>query len=65
MSQTYWGHVFDLSVSRAGIGHVTVQVAIFYRCSIETKSVPSAFVEIMGPKHIEVATLTFQGHVMA
>jgi len=38
-------------------------VAISYRRSIVTKSLSPAIFEIMGTKHIEVTTLTFQGHV--
>jgi len=32
-------------------------------CSIGTKSLSPTVVEIMGPKYIEVMTLTFLGHV--
>ena len=38
------------------------QVAISYRNSIVTKSLSPAIFNIMGTKHIEVTTLTFQGH---
>ena len=56
---------------RESNGHLTYdvtwpfgsQVAIFYRCSIVTKSVSLAVFEIMGSKHIGVTTLTFLRHV--
>ena len=37
--------------------------AVSYRCSTVTEFVSSAVFEKMGPKHIEVATLTFRDHV--
>jgi len=37
--------------------------SISYRRSIVTDSLSPAVLEILGPKHIGVTTLTFQGHV--
>jgi len=59
------GHHIDLSRPHDVIVHVTIryQGAVSYRRSIVTESVYPAVLEIMGPKHIGVMTLTFQDHV--
>ena len=63
--QIYRSHDLDLLGSRDVIGHVTIwyPYSISYRRSIVTNSLSPAVFEILGPKHIGVKTLTFQGHV--
>ena len=66
--QIYRGHDLDLLGSRDVIGHVTIWCpfalySISYRRSIVTDSLSPAVFEVLGPKHIGVTTLTFQGHV--
>jgi len=58
MTLTFQDHV-TLSVTQP----FDSQVAISYKHSIVTKSLSPAIFEIMGMKHIEVMTLTFQGDV--
>jgi len=61
--QIYLGHDLDLLGSREVIGHVTIwyPYSISYGCSIVTNSLD--IFQILGPKHIGVTTLTFQGHM--
>jgi len=63
--QIHLGRDLDLLGSRKVIGHVTIwyRYSISYGCSIVTNSLFPAVFEILGPKHIGVTTLTFQGHV--
>jgi len=60
-----WATNFDLSghVTSLGTGLFDTPGAISYRCSIITESFCLTIFDIMGPKHIRITTLTFQGHV--
>jgi len=67
---SYWrwidlGHDLDLLGSLDVIGHVifNTHVPFPYRYSIINESLSPALFEIIGAKHIEVTTWTFQGHV--
>jgi len=68
--QTFWGHDLYFYRSRDIIGHVTIRFPIpdflfliSYSCSIVTKPLSPALLEILGPKDNWVTTLTFLGHV--
>ena len=61
-TQAYRGHDLDLSTLRV-MWRFDIPSAMSCRCSIATESESPAYFELMGHKHFEVTTFTFQGHM--